>query len=263
MFLKFTKLIKLPILSSASRNSNRFINFFCIQNKIKYLSLKKKWKAGRSNQGKIIIWTKGALLKNRKNIRINYDIRYCKLGFIASFQFLYFNKKLATLLYFANGAVTYYLTTENHTLFSYIYLNHEKKLRKYFFNSFWSPLFYLKKLIFISFIEISPGKKAQYCLSAGTQSKVLTIDKKTHTVLIQLPSKIKKIISYYSCVFLGCIALSEQKKYNNTKAGYWRHLGLKSIVRGVAMNPVDHPHGGRGKSVRYQQTPWGKPTKIK
>jgi large subunit ribosomal protein L2 len=61
----------------------------------------------------------------------------------------------------------------------------------------------------------------------------------------------------------GSISLKENKNFLNGKAGYWRSFGLKSLVRGVAMNPVDHPHGGRTKSVRYPRTPWGKTTKFK
>jgi large subunit ribosomal protein L2 len=57
--------------------------------------------------------------------------------------------------------------------------------------------------------------------------------------------------------------LSLHSRCANTKSGYWRSFGLKSIVRGVAMNPVDHPHGGRTKAIRYQRTPWGKTTKYK
>jgi large subunit ribosomal protein L2 len=70
-------------------------------------------------------------------------------------------------------------------------------------------------------------------------------------------------MSYYSLVFLGSLSLEEKKKFHNTKSGYWRSLGFKSTVRGVAMNAVDHPHGGRTKAVRYQRTPWGKTTKFK
>jgi hypothetical protein len=125
-----------------------------------------------------------------------------------------------SLIYFANGAITYYLTTENHTLFDYSYLNYKKNLRNFFETPYWSPIYLLKKLIFISFIELTPLQRAQYCLSAGTQSKILSLDKKTRLVFIQLPSKIKKIISYYSCVFTGRIALEEKKKYKNTRSGY-------------------------------------------
>jgi len=41
----------------------------------------------------------------------------------------------------------------------------------------------------------------------------------------------------------------------NTKAGFYKNFGRNSIVRGVAMNPVDHPHGGRTKSIKYPRTP--------
>jgi large subunit ribosomal protein L2 len=57
--------------------------------------------------------------------------------------------------------------------------------------------------------------------------------------------------------------LPENKRYKNTKSGYWRSFGCKPIVRGVAMNPVDHPHGGRTSTIKYPRTPWGKTTKFK
>ena len=62
---------------------------------------------------------------------------------------------------------------------------------------------------------------------------------------------------------LGCLEPKDHKNMNNTKSGYWRALGIKSTVRGVAKNPVDHPHGGRTKSIKYPRTPWGKTTKFK
>jgi large subunit ribosomal protein L2 len=264
MFLEFINFSKLPVKSSALRNTTRFFNTFCLQKKLKNLITKKKWQAGRSPiSGKIILWTKGALLKKQILIKINYNSRYNCLGFVASFQFIPFKNKLVTLFYFSNGAVTYYLTTETHVLFTYIYLNKKKNLRKFFDNFFWAPILRLKKLIFISFIELFPGKNAQYCLSSGTQSRLVSIDKKKCLAIVQLPSKLKKTISFYSCVFIGKMALSQKKKYTNTKSGYWRSFGIKSCVRGVAMNPIDHPHGGRTKAIRYQRTPWGKTTKYK
>jgi large subunit ribosomal protein L2 len=80
---------------------------------------------------------------------------------------------------------------------------------------------------------------------------------------LELPSGIKKIFSYYSYVFLGRVALRWSKRFTTNKAGYWRSFGSKSMVRGVARNPVDHPHGGRTKSIKYPRTPWGKTTKFK
>ena len=54
-----------------------------------------------------------------------------------------------------------------------------------------------------------------------------------------------------------------KKNFKNTKSGFWRKKGFKPTVRGVAMNPVDHPHGGRTNSIKYPRTPWGKTTKFK
>ena len=260
MFITF---LKLPIFSSATRNTNKFLIDFCYQNRNKKLSLKKKWKAGRLSNGRIGFWTKSKLIIKNKISKINYNIRYNKLSFIVSFQFVPFYNKLLSLFFFSNGAITYYLSTEIHILFSYHYLNQKKKLKKFHFIVYWAPLFRLKKLIFISFIELFPEKNAQYCLSPGTKSKLWSIDKINKTSLIILPSKLKKLISNFSCVFIGKLMINENKNYFNTKSGYWRSFGLKSIVRGVAMNPVDHPHGGRTKAIRYQQTPWGKTTKYK
>ena len=59
----------------------------------------------------------------------------------------------------------------------------------------------------------------------------------------------------YSLGSIGPVSLSEKKHVRNTKAGFYKNLGKKSIVRGVAMNPVDHPHGGRTKAIRYPRTP--------
>ena len=263
MFLNFISLVKCPIVSSASRNKTLFVNAFPLQKKISRLSLRLKSNAGRNSKGRIVFWTRTSLIKRYKTIKINYKISYNYLNFIASFQFISFSNKLVSLIYLANGSITYHVTTDVHNLFDFSYLNCKKNLRNYFTESYWSPLYLLKKLTFVNFIELVPSKRAQYCLSAGTRSKITELDKKTRTAWIELPSSVKKMISYYSCVFTGRVALEEKKKYKNTRSGYWRSFGKKSIVRGVAMNAVDHPHGGRTKSLRYPQTPWGKTTKFK
>jgi len=77
-----------------------------------------------------------------------------------------------------------------------------------------------KRLSYISLIEFHPGRGAQYCRSAGTGSRIIKFDHKIHTVLLQLPSKVKKIISYYSVAFLGKVALKTSSKCTSNKAGY-------------------------------------------
>ena len=78
-----------------------------------------------------------------------------------------------------------------------------------------------------------------------------------------MPSGVRKSFSLYSLTSLGAVSLKIKKLVVNTKAGFWKRYGKKSQVRGVAMNPVDHPHGGRTKAIKYPRTPWGKTTKKK
>jgi large subunit ribosomal protein L2 len=75
------------------------------------------------------------------------------------------------------------------------------------------------------------------------------------TALVRLPSQVMKVIAIYSLVMVGSVAFKEKKNLKMTKAGYWISDGKKPKVRGVAKNPIDHPHGGRTKSIRYPRTP--------
>jgi large subunit ribosomal protein L2 len=79
-----------------------------------------------------------------------------------------------------------------------------------------------------------------------------------------LSSGVKKVFSAFSLASEGSANLHILKnQWMNTKSGFWRQKGFKPKVRGVAKNPVDHPHGGRTKAIRYPRTPWGKTTKFK
>ncbi len=230
---------------------------------MKNLSLFKKWKAGRNSSGRVVIRTKSSLLVKNKLIKVNYNLRYFKLGFIGSFNFIPFKNKLLSLIYYPNGSFSYYITTEKHKLFSFVYYNIHKKMKKLKIKNTFFMLFQLKKLSFVSCLELLPGSGLQYTRSPGTRSRIIKFDSETYSVLIKLPSGVKKIFSYYSFVMFGRIALEDHFNCLNGKAGYWRSFGSKPLVRGVAMNPVDHPHGGRTKAVKYPRTPWGKTTKFK
>ena len=261
MFLEIYKFKKATYRSAATRNVYFFFNNLNINNKFKKLSLRFKWNAGRNKSGKIIIRTKASLLIKNKMIKINYNLRYFKLGFIGSFNFIPFKNRLLSLIYYSNGSFTYYLSTENHKLFSFICYNFHKKLKKLKIKNTIFMLFQIKKLSFVS--ALLPGSGIQYTRSPGTKSRIIKFDSENHSVLLKLPSGVKKIFSYYSFVMLGKLAIENNNNCLNGKAGYWRSFGVKSLVRGVAMNPVDHPHGGRTKSIKYPRTPWGKTTKFK
>jgi len=113
---------------------------------------------------------------------------------------------------------------------------------------------------FIYNIELIPGKGGRLVRSAGTQSKVLATEGKYTTV--SLPSgEVRKILS--ECfASIGAVSNPQHGFEVIGKAGRMRHKGKKPHVRGSAMNPVDHPHGGgEGRSpigLKHPKTPWGK-----
>lgn len=259
------KLFKLKIAhftSPASRFSYKYSSRLNYQFKYKKLSTFKRSKAGRNDSGKIVFRSRGSSVKKNKSININYHYRYLRTSVLGTFQFVPYRNKLLSLIFFANGSVNYVITTEFQKLFSYT-LWGLRKIKNYKIKRLSGMLAHFKRLTYVSLLEIYPGNGSQYCRSSGTSSRIIKFDFKLNTALIQLPSKVKKVISYHCVAFLGRVALRAKKYCTSNRAGYWRNFGFKPIVRGVAMNPVDHPHGGRTKSVKYPRTPWGKTTKFK
>lgn len=263
MILENFSLTKKKFTSSASRNITYFLSDNIISNKMKKLTFFKKSNAGRGATGKRIIRTRTAFLIKKKIIKINYSLRYLRMGTIASFSFIPFKNKLVTLVFFNNGFASYFLSTDLHILFSFFSTQLPKKLKKFKIKPVYLMLFQIKKLSYISLLELIPGNPSRYVRSPGTKARLISFDKDKHTCLIKLPSGIKKIFSYYSYAFITPLSIPFHKKSLNGKAGFWRLHGKKPMVRGVAMNPVDHPHGGRTKSIKYPRTPWGKTTKYK
>lgn len=263
LFLELISFRKKIFKSSASRNSTFFYFKLNYQKKYPKLTFFTKNKSGRGENGKIIIRTKTSLLQKRRSIQINYILNYTKLSFIGGFLFVPYRNKLLSLFFYSNGAVTYYLTTINQKIFFCSNFLFQKRYRKLRLKKVFSLIFRIKKLSFLSYLAIKPMVKAQYVRSSGCKSRLFKFDKEKHLVVMELPSDSRKMFSYYSTAFLGRIANRFHKNFYSGKAGYWRSFGSKSIVRGVAKNPVDHPHGGRTKAIKHQRTPWGKTTKLK
>lgn len=273
MLFKNSFLKKKKFSSNGSRYSKYFyfkikLNSLNLKNGLNRLSFYQTSKSGRNVFGKRIIRTRSKKIIFLKSFKINYNLRYLKFGSIIAFKFIPFKNKLLSLVAFSNGALSLFLSTSSNYLFQfwgYYFLKYKKiKKLKLLKNLFiFNFLGQIKKLSFVSCLQILPTKNAQYVRSSGVKAKILKFDTETHTVLLLLPSKIKKIFSEYSVCFYNPISLQENKQYTNGKAGYWRSFGLKPVVRGVAMNAVDHPHGGRTKSIKYPRTPWGKTTKFK
>lgn len=113
-------------------------------------------------------------------------------------------------------------------------------------------------------VEMKPGAGAQLARSAGTY--VQLVGKDSNMALMKLRSGEVRMVSAECRATIGAVSNPDQQNIVIGKAGRSRWLGVRPSVRGVAMNPVDHPHGGgEGKTSggRHPVTPWGKSTKGK
>jgi large subunit ribosomal protein L2 len=114
-------------------------------------------------------------------------------------------------------------------------------------------------------LELYPGRGGQLARSGGTYAKILQPYNDKY-INVQLSSGEQRLILNNCKATVGSVGINHLKTKALKKAGQSRWLGKRPTVRGVAMNPVDHPHGGgEGKSSggRPSVTPWGKPTKGK
>nr|WIA66212.1 ribosomal protein L2 [Apopellia endiviifolia]WIA66417.1 ribosomal protein L2 [Apopellia endiviifolia]WIA66458.1 ribosomal protein L2 [Apopellia endiviifolia]WIA66499.1 ribosomal protein L2 [Apopellia endiviifolia]WIA66540.1 ribosomal protein L2 [Apopellia endiviifolia] len=113
-------------------------------------------------------------------------------------------------------------------------------------------------------IERNPGQGAKSTRAAGTFAQIIKKAVENTQCIVRLPSGVDKLIDSRCRATIGIVSNPNHGKRKLSKAGQSRWLGRRPIVRGVAMNPVDHPHGGgegRTKGGRPSVSPWGKPTK--
>jgi large subunit ribosomal protein L2 len=124
------------------------------------------------------------------------------------------------------------------------------------------PLEFIPTGTMIHNIELRPHKGAQLARSAGASAQLMA--KEGKYALLRLPSgELRKVLQTCRAT-VGVVGNEEHQNVLLGKAGRARWLGRRPKVRGVAMNPIDHPHGGgegRTSGGRHPTTPWGKPTK--
>ena len=110
-------------------------------------------------------------------------------------------------------------------------------------------------------VELNPGKGAQLVRSAGTFAQLMA--KENGYAQVRLPSGEVRLVRLNCRAAIGQVGNADYENINIGKAGRKRHMGFRPTVRGVVMNPNDHPHGGgEGKSPIGRPspvTPWGKP----
>lgn len=261
--------------SNGSRKLYKLNNPLPIIFKFKPLYFVGKNRKGRSNKGVIICRTKGSLRKKIPYPKLKTSFRYLNLSLIINIFIIPFRLRILSLIVNSSGCFLYLNTTHNHTLFSVsklysilhktsnfnknlLYLSNFIKIPQLFF-----LIIHLPKHKFISFLEIYPHRGVKYVKSPGSKATLKKTDFLRGLGLVKLPSGVHKIFSIYSVGSLGVPPLTNTKLLMNVNAGYNKNLGQKSLSRGIAKNPIDHPHGGRSKAIRYQRTPWGKTTKYK
>ena len=111
-------------------------------------------------------------------------------------------------------------------------------------------------------VEMKPGKGGKIARAAGTYVQVVGRDR--GMVIVRLNSGEQRYIRSDCMATVGAVSNPDNQNQNFAKAGRSRWMGKRPLTRGVAKNPVDHPHGGgegRTSGGRHPVTPWGKPTK--
>ena len=111
-------------------------------------------------------------------------------------------------------------------------------------------------------VEMKPGRGGQLARSAGTFVQLVGQDQ--GFALLRLGSGEVRMVRAECFATIGAVSNPDQQNQSIGKAGRNRWMGWRPTVRGMAMNPIDHPHGGgegRTKGGRHPVTPWGKPTK--
>ena len=219
---------------------------------------KKNKKSGRNNQGRITTRHKGG--GHKKQYR-RIDFKRLKDGIKAKVETIEYDPNRSShiaLVLYEDGERRYIIAPENLKQGDEIESGSKAPIK----NGNSLKLGDIPLGTTVSCIEIFPGKGAQIARSAGTSAQILAIEGR-YTTLRLKSGEVRRILS--DCrAMIGPISNPEHSLTSIGKAGAKRWLGVRPTVRGVAMNPVDHPHGGgEGKTSggRHPVTPWGKSTK--
>ena len=159
------------------------------------------------------------------------------------------------LVVFANGAKRYILKPEGLSVGDVIYAGQkdEPKIGNCL------PLNNIPVGFMVHNIEIRPGSGGKFVRSAGGSARLMA--KEGNYATLRMPSSEVRMVHIDCWATVGVLGNADHKNVVLGKAGRTRHRGFRPTVRGMAMNPVDHPHGGgegRSKSGKHPMTPWGK-----
>jgi large subunit ribosomal protein L2 len=216
-----------------------------------------KKKAGRNNQGRITIRHRGGGAKRRLRI---IDFKRDKLGVpgrVAAIEYDPNRSANIALIYYVDGEKRYILAPSGLKVGDMLKSGEDAELKPG--NTLLLKLMPSGSLIYN--IELAPGRGGQLVRSAGTAAQLM--DKEGGYALIRLPSGEVRRIHDNCKATIGQASNVDHQNIKVGKAGRRRWLGFRPAVRGSAMSPRDHPHGGgEGRSpvgMPSPKTPWGKP----
>jgi len=219
-----------------------------------------KKNSGRNNQGKITVRHRGGGAKRKYRL---IDFKRDKEGipaYVASIEYDPNRSARIALLHYKDGEKRYIIAPADLRKGDEVISGENAPLKVG--NAL--PLRRIPEGSFIYNIELNKGGGGQLVRSAGTFAQILANEGKY--TQIKLPSGEVRLISLECKATLGRVSNVDHENVTIGKAGRSRWLGRRPGVRGSAMNPVDHPHGGgegRSGPGRHPVTPWGVPTKGK
>jgi large subunit ribosomal protein L2 len=219
----------------------------------------RKAHAGRNNIGRITVRHQGG--GQRQYIRL-VDFKRNKVGIPARVSAIEYDPnrtaRLALLVY-ADGEKRYIIAPVGLKVDDAVLTGPEAEIRPG--NSL--PISNIPVGTMVHNIEIAVGKGGQLVRSAGTSAQLLA--KEGDYAQIRMPSGEVRLIRQVCYATVGQVGNTDHSNIKLGKAGRKRHMGIKPTVRGTAMSPRDHPHGGgegrQPTGMASPKTPWGKPTR--
>lgn len=217
-----------------------------------------KSKAGRDNQGRISVRHRGGGHKRKYRC---VDFKRDKFGIPAKVERIEYDPNRSAriaLLKYADGEKRYIIAPLGVTVGDVLMSGEEADIRPG--NAL--PLRNIPLGTSIHNVELRKGKGGQLARSAGAYAQLMA--KEGDYAQVRLSSGEVRLINIDCLATVGQVGNVEHENVAIGKAGRKRWLGVRPTVRGVAMNPIDHPHGGgEGKSHggRHPVSPWGVPTK--
>ena len=216
-------------------------------------------KGGRNNTGRITMRRKGGGHKAKYRI-IDFKRNNTESATVDRIEYDPNRSSYIALITYTDGTKSYILAPKDLKAGDQVISGEKKEIRI----GNCMPMSDIPVGIDIHNIELKIGSGAQLARSAGSSTQI--VGKADGYVAIKLPSGEQRKVREECRATIGVLSNIDKKNQKLGKAGRKRWLGVRPSVRGVAMNPIDHPHGGgEGKTSggRDPVTPWGKPTKGK